>query len=127
MMGNTATPSVTSIAAELEAARPRRTAKELARRAKQRRQIQLMVAASYMLDALILLLYAHAGTVPVFVGPAFAACGLVSVLFYLVLSETGFTERFKDHYFVAPQLFISVAIMLAFTYVAPQVGVMVLW
>jgi diguanylate cyclase (GGDEF)-like protein len=125
-MGSTATPSVTSIAAELEGARPRRTAKELARRAKQRRQIQIAVAASYMLDALILLLYAHAGAVPLFVGPAFAAAGLVSVLFYLVLSETGITERFKDHYFVVPQLFISVTIMLTFTYVAPEVGVMFL-
>jgi diguanylate cyclase (GGDEF)-like protein len=125
-MDSTATPSVTPIAAELAHARPHRTAKELARRAKQRRQIQFMVAASYMLDALILLLYAHAGTVPVFVGPAFAACGLVSVAFYLLLSETGFTERFTDHYFVVPQLFISVTIMLAFTWVAPAVGVMFL-
>ena len=125
-MGSSATPSVIPIASELDAARPRRTPRELARRAKQRRQIQLMVGASYMLDALILLLYAHAGTVPVFVGPAFAACGLLSVLFYLVLSETGFTERFKDHYFVVPQLFISVTIMLGFTYAAPQVGVMFL-
>jgi diguanylate cyclase (GGDEF)-like protein len=125
-MDSTATPSVTPIAAELARARPQRTASELARRAKQRRQIQFMVAASYMLDALILLLYAHAGTVPVFVGPAFAACGLVSVAFYLVLSETGFTERFADHYFVVPQLFISVTIMLAFTWIAPAVGVMFL-
>jgi diguanylate cyclase (GGDEF)-like protein len=125
-MDTTATPSVTPIAAALEGARPRRTAKDLARRARQRRQIQLMIAASYMLDALVLLLYAHAGTVPVFVGPAFAVAGLTSVAFYLVLSETGFTERYKDHYFVVPQLFISVAIMLAFTYIAPQVGVMFL-
>ncbi len=125
-MDTTATPSVTPIAAELEGARPRRTAKDLARRARQRRQIQFMIAASYMLDALVLLLYAHAGTVPVFVGPAFAVAGLTSVAFYLVLSETGFIERFKDHYFVVPQLFISVAIMLAFTYIAPQVGAMFL-
>jgi diguanylate cyclase (GGDEF)-like protein len=125
-MGSTATPSVTPIAAELEGMRPRRTANELARRAKQRRQIQMMIAASYMLDALVLLLYAHAGTVPVFVGPAFAVAGLSSVAFYLALSETGFTERFKDHYFVVPQLFISVAIMLAFTWLAPEVGVMFL-
>ena len=39
--------------------------------------------------------------------PAFAACGFLSVAFYLLLSETGVTERFKDHYFVVPQLFIS--------------------
>ena len=37
-----------------------------------------------------------------------------------------FTERFKDHYFVVPQLFISVVIMLAFTYVAADVGLMFL-
>jgi diguanylate cyclase len=125
-MGSTATPSVTPIAAELEGMRPQRTANELARRARQRRQIQVMIAASYMLDALVLLLYAHAGTVSVFVGPAFAVAGLSSVAFYLALSETGFTERFKDHYFVVPQLFISVAIMLAFTWLAPEVGVMFL-
>jgi diguanylate cyclase (GGDEF)-like protein len=124
-MGSTATPSVT-IAAELEGARPRRTAKDLARRVKQRRQIQLMIAASYVVDGLVLLIYAHAGTIPVAVGPAFAVSGLASVLFYLVLSETGIIERFKDHYFVVPQLCISTTIMLAFTYVAPQVGVMFL-
>jgi diguanylate cyclase (GGDEF)-like protein len=125
-MGSTATPSVTPITAELEGMRPRRTAKDLARRAKQRRQIQFMIAASYMLDALILLVYAHAGAVPVFVAPAFAAAGLISVAFYLFLSETGVTERFKDHYFVVPQLFISTTIMLAFTWIAPEVGVMFL-
>jgi len=125
-MDTTATPSVSPIAAEFEGAHPRRTAKDLARRARQRRQIQFMIAASYMLDALVLLLYAHAGTVPVFVGPAFAVAGLTSVAFYLALSESGFTERFKDHYFVVPQLFISVAIMLAFTWLAPEVGVLFL-
>jgi len=125
-MGSTASPFANPIAAELEGARPQLTAAALARRARQRRQIQLMIAASYMLDGLILSIYAHAGAVPVSIGPAFAACGLTSVAFYLVLSETGFTERFKDHYFVVPQLLISVAIMLAFTYVAPQVGVMFL-
>src|SRR6202035_3735405 len=125
-MGSSATPSVNPIAAELEAARPQRTPKELMRRVRQRRQIQIMIAASYMGDGLVLLIYAHAGTVPVAIGPAFAASGLGSVLFYLVLSETGLIERFKDHYFIVPQLFISMAIMLAFTYVAPEVGVMFL-
>ncbi len=125
-MGSSATPSVNPIAAELEAARPQRTPKELMRRVRQRRQIQIMIAASYMVDGLVLLIYAHAGTVPVAIGPAFAAAGLASVLFYLVLSETGLIERFKDHYFVVPQLCISTTIMLAFTYVAPEVGVMFL-
>ena len=125
-MGTAASPFPNPIAAELEDVAPKLTATVLARRAKQRRQIQVAIAASYILDALILLLYARAGTIPATIGPAFASCGLLSVAFYLALSETGFTERFKDHYFVAPQLIISIAIMLAFTYIAPEVGMMFL-
>ena len=52
----------------------------------------------------ILLLYAHAGTIPAIVGPAFALCGLRLGRRYLALSETGFNDRFKDHYFVVQQL-----------------------
>ena len=125
-MGTAASPFLNPIAAELEGAGPKPTAKALSRRARQRRQIQGMIAVSYVIDAVILLIYAYAGTVAALVGPAYAAAGLFSVGCYLVLSETGFTERYQDHYFVAPQLIVSVAIMLAFTYVAPEVGVMFL-
>jgi diguanylate cyclase len=125
-MGTAASPFLNPIAAELESVSPRRTAKALSRRAQQRRQIQGMIAASYAVDALVLLIYAHAGTIPATVSSAFALAGLLSVACYMVLSETGFTERFKDHYFVAPQLIVSTAIMLAFTCIAPEVGVMFL-
>jgi diguanylate cyclase len=125
-MGTAASPFLHPIAAELEGVGPQPTAKVLSRRARQRRQIQAMIAASYLIDAVVLSIYAHAGDIPATIGPAFATCGLVSVTFYLLLSETGFTERFQDHYFVTPQLIISVAIMLAFTYIAPEVGVMFL-
>jgi diguanylate cyclase (GGDEF)-like protein len=125
-MGTAAFPFLNPIAAELESVGPTLTAKALSRRAKQRRQIQAMIAASYVLDALVLLIYAHAGTISANISPAFAASGLLSVACYMVLSETGFTERFKDHYFVAPQLIVSTALMLAFTYIAPEVGVMFL-
>jgi len=125
-MGTTASPFLHSIAAELPGAGPRPSASALARRARQRRQIQVMIAASYVLDALVLQLYAYAGTIPVTMGLAYAACGLASVAFYLVLSETGFTERLKDHYFVTPQLIINTLIMLGFAYIAPQVGMMFL-
>jgi diguanylate cyclase len=125
-MGTAAYPFLNPIASELDGVGPKPTARMLSRRARQRRQIQGMIAASYVVDALILLIYAHAGTISSTIGPAFAACGLFSVLCYLALSETGFTERFKDHYFVAPQTIVSMAIMLAFTYIAPEVGVMFL-
>jgi diguanylate cyclase len=125
-MGTTASPFLHPIATELQGAGPRPSAATLARRARQRRQIQVMIAASYLVDALVLQVYAYAGTIPVTIGPAYAACGLASVAFYLVLSEAGFTERLKDHYFVVPQLIISTAIMLSFAYIVPQAGVMFL-
>jgi diguanylate cyclase len=125
-MGTAASAFLNPIAAELEGVGPKPTAKALSRRAKQRRGIQGMIGVSYVVDAHILLLYAYAGTIPVTIGPAFAACGLASVACYILLSETGVTERFKDHYFVAPQAIVSMAIMLAFTYIAPKVGVMFL-
>jgi diguanylate cyclase len=125
-MGITASPFLNPIAAEPEFVGPRPSAQVLSRRAKQRRQIQVMIAASYLIDALILSIYAHAGTLPATVGPAYAACGLTTIAGYLAVSETGLTERFKDHYFVAPQFLVSVAIMLAFAYLVPAVGGMFL-
>ena len=125
-MGSIATPFLNPIAAEPDGVGLKLTAKVRSRRARQRRQIQGMIASSYLLDGVILLLYAEAGTVPLNIGAAYVATGLVSVVLYLALSETGFTERFKDHYFVVPQLFVGTAIMLAFTYLAPEVGVMFL-
>jgi diguanylate cyclase (GGDEF)-like protein len=125
-MGSIATPFLNPIAAEPDGVGLKLTAKARSRRARQRRQIQGMIATSYLLDGVILLLYAEAGTVPLSIGAAYVATGLVSVVLYLALSETGFTERFKDHYFVVPQLFVGTAIMLVFTYLAPEVGVMFL-
>jgi diguanylate cyclase (GGDEF)-like protein len=125
-MGTAASPFLNPIAAEVESVSPKRTAKALSLRARQRRQIQGMIAASYLVDALVLLIYAHAGTIPSTISSAFALCGLLSVACYMVLSETGFTERFKDHYFVAPQLIVSTAMLLTFAYIAPEVGMMFL-
>ena len=108
-MGSIATPFLNPIAAEPDGVGLKLTAKVRSRRARQRRQIQGMIATSYLLDGVILLLYAEAGAVPLSIGAAYVATGLVSVVLYLALSETGFTERFKDHYFVVPQLFVGTA------------------
>jgi diguanylate cyclase len=125
-MGTAASALLDPISAELEGVGRQRTARELSRRARQRRQIQAMVGVSYVIDALILLIYSEAGTIPASIGPAFAATGLFTVVCNIVLSETGVTERFKDHYFVAPQSIIGMAISLAFVYIAPEVGVLFL-
>jgi diguanylate cyclase (GGDEF)-like protein len=125
-MGTTASPFLNPIAAELEGVGPKPTAKTLSRRAKQRRDIQGMIGASYVVDAFILLIYAHAGTTPAAIGPAYAGCGLFFVGCCIAISEMGFNDRFKDHYLVTPQSIISMLILLAFAYMAPEVGVMFL-
>jgi diguanylate cyclase (GGDEF)-like protein len=126
IMGTAASPFLNPIAGELEGIGPKPTAKVRSRRARQRRQVQGMIAASYSLDALILLIYAQAGTIPAMIGPAYVACGLTFVLLCALLSELGFNDRFHDHYLVAPTSAVSMTIMLAFTYVAPEVGVIFL-
>jgi diguanylate cyclase len=125
-MGIAASPFQNPTADQSKGVGRRLTAEVLLRRARQRRQMQGMIGISYVIDAVVLLVYAHAGTTSVTIGPAFAICGLVSITGYILLSESGFTERFKDHYFVAPQSIISMIIMLFFTYIAPEVGVIFL-
>jgi diguanylate cyclase len=125
-MGTAASSFLNPIAAELDGAGTKPTAKALLRRAQQRRQIQGMIGVSYVVDAAVLLLYAYAGTIPLMIGPAFAACGLTLIACSIVLSELGFNERFRDHYLVAPQSAANMMIMLGFTWIAPEVGVMFL-
>ena len=125
-MATAASSFLNPIAAELEGVGPKPTAKALARRARQRRQILVMIGASYLIDAALLMIYAYAGTIPATIGPAFAVCGLIFVVGSIALSELGFNERFRDHYLVAPQSIINMVIMLAFIWIAPEVGVMFL-
>jgi diguanylate cyclase len=126
MMGIAALPFLNPTVEMSKGVSSKLTAQTLSRRARQRRQIQGMIGVSYVIDAAILLVYAHAGTTSPTIGPAFALTGLLSVTAYILLSEAGFTERFKDHYFVAPQSIVSMIILLAFAYIAPEVGVMFL-
>jgi len=125
-MGTAASSLLNPVADDLEGVGRKPTAETLSCRAQQRRQIQGMVGISYVIDAFVLLIYAQAGTIPASISPAYAACGLAIVAFNIALSESGFTERFKDHYFVAPQSLVSATMMLAFIYIAPEVGVMFL-
>jgi diguanylate cyclase (GGDEF)-like protein len=123
----TAAPSFPNpVAGALDGADRLPTPKVLARRAQQRRQMLGIIGVSYVVDAAILLLYAHAGTIPATVGPAFGICGLGSVACFIALSEAGVNDRFKDHYFVVQQSMVSLAIMLAFAFLVPEVGILFL-
>ena len=112
------------IAGVLDGADRLPTPNVLARRAKQRRQMLGLIGVSYVIDAAILLIYAHAGTIPATIGPAFGICGLGTVACFIALSEAGVNDRFKDHYFVLQQSMVSLAIMLSFAWVVPEVGVL---
>lgn len=85
-----------------------------------------MTAGCYLIDAIILLIYAHAGTVPVTIAPSYAAIGILTVAFWTTLSESGFNDRFRDHYLVVPQSLISMMVTVAFCYIAPEVSILFL-
>ena len=53
-MATAASAFVNPIAAELEGAGPKPTAQALSRRARQRRQIQVLIGGSYILDATLI-------------------------------------------------------------------------
>ncbi|QPF86949.1 GGDEF domain-containing protein [Bradyrhizobium genosp. L] len=125
-MGSAASSFHGPIAGALDDGRRKLTPDRLARRAKQRRQIQSMIGICFVLDAIVLLIYAHAGTTSVAVATGYALSGLCLVAVYVALSELGFHERFRDHYLVAPQSAINMVNLLLFTYVAPEVGVLFL-
>ena len=121
-MSTAASPFPNPIAGTLDGADRLPAPQVLARRAKQRRQMLGMVGLSYVIDAAILLIYAYAGTIPPTIGPALGICGLGVVAGFIALSEAGINDRFKDHYFVVQQSMVSLAIMLAFSYLVPEVG-----
>jgi diguanylate cyclase (GGDEF)-like protein len=125
-MGTAASPFPNPLAGALDGADRLLTPKVLARRAKQRRQMLGMIGVSYVIDAAILLIYAYAGTISLNIGPAFGICGLGSVACFVTLSEAGFNDRFRDHYFVIQQSMVSLAIMLAFSTLVPEVGILFL-
>ncbi|WP_245321633.1 GGDEF domain-containing protein [Bradyrhizobium sp. LTSPM299] len=125
-MGSAASSFLGPIAGALEGGRPKLTAERLARRAKQRRQIQSMIGSCFVLDAVVLLIYAHVGTTSVSVATGYALAGLTLVAVYVLLSEFGFHERFRDHYLVAAQSAVNMVNLLVFAYLAPEVGILFL-
>src|SRR4051812_466510 len=125
-MGTTARPFSTPLVAEAGSAPSPQSSDVRIRRARQRRQMLAMVAGAYLIDAVILLVYAEAGTVPFTISPSYAATGILAVLLCLMLSESGFNDRFRDHYLVAPQSIISMMTTVAFCYIAPEVSIVFL-
>lgn len=94
----------------------------LKRRATQRRQLLAITALSYLTDTVVLVLYAYAGTTSLTTPLVFLVCALLTVTCFAILSDAHFNDRFKDHYLVLQQMSVSFLLMLAFIYMAPEVG-----
>src|SRR5262249_44834749 len=94
----------------------------LTRRAMHRRKMLGMVGTSYTVDALIVLVYAYAGVTAFTTALAYLTCRLLSVAFFLALSEAKINDRFKEHHLVMQQTWVGLGIMLLFLYIAPEVG-----
>ncbi len=118
-----ATPAIGNSLGSNDRAEVALTPAILTRRARQRRQMLTTVGLSYVVDSIVLLVYAYAGTTSALIAAAYGICGLLSAAIFAVLSETHFNDRFKDHYFVLPQSIVSLAIIFSFTYIAPEVGI----
>lgn len=94
----------------------------LSRRVPQRRRVLVMMALSYVIDAMVLLVYAYAGATSVATGPLYLAISLLTIACFTLLSDANVNDHFADHYLVVPQMTVSICLMLTFVYIAPEVG-----
>ena len=91
-------------------------------RVAQRRHTYAVQVASYALGATVLLLYAYAGTITVYVPSAFLVSGVGLIGVFAVLSETRINDRFEDHYLTVFQVVGHVVLQLGFLLAAPEIG-----
>jgi diguanylate cyclase len=94
----------------------------LTRRVAYRRHTYAVQTVSYGLGAAALLIYAHAGTIPVLIPSAFFLSGMTLIGVFAALSETHISDRFEDHYLTVFQVAGHVAIQLGFLLAAPEIG-----
>lgn len=108
-------PDVDSVEAEV-------TPKVLRRRRINRRNMLVAAGLSYLFDAGLFALYALAGTTTFATPIVYGICGMTFTAVFLVSSETGFNDRFTDHYLTIAQNMVSAAVMMGGIYFAPEVG-----
>jgi diguanylate cyclase len=94
----------------------------LQRRVAYRRHTYAVQTVSYALGAAALLIYAHAGTIPVLIPSAFFLSGVTLIGVFAALSETRISDRFEDHYLTVFQVAGHVVIQLGFLLAAPEIG-----
>jgi diguanylate cyclase (GGDEF)-like protein len=87
-----------------------------------RRPTYAAQVAGYALNALVLLLYAYAGSIDMIIPAAFFFSGVSLIGVFALLSEAGVNEHFEDHYLTIFQVVAHVALQLGFLLAAPQIG-----
>jgi len=92
------------------------------KRARLRRPMYVAQGISYVIDAVILLLYHLAGTTSVSSALMYLIAGVGFTALTLVLSECRLNDSFEDHYLTVPQSIGSITIQLGAIYLAPEVG-----
>jgi diguanylate cyclase len=120
-MQTTATASRDTLT-DIDAAEIALTSKVLRRRKLNRRNMLVAAGLSYLFDAGLFALYALAGTTTYATPIVYGICGATFTALFLVSSETGFNDRFRDHYLTIAQNVYSAAIMMGGIYFAPEVG-----
>ncbi|WP_407080424.1 GGDEF domain-containing protein [Bradyrhizobium roseum] len=94
----------------------------LKRRVGQRRHMLGVEAVSYALITFVLLAYCYAGTIPLIIPAAYFIFGVGLVGIFVVMSEAGFNDRFRDHYLTSFQIAGHVALQLCFLLAEPGIG-----
>jgi diguanylate cyclase len=94
----------------------------LTRRVGQRRQMLAVLAVSYSLLPLVLLVYCYAGSISIVIPSAYFLSGITLIGIFAVLSETHVNDRFEDHYLTIFQIGGHVALQLGFLLAAPEIG-----
>ena len=98
----------------------------LARRLRRRRQTLVLAGASHIINIALLTVFAAAGTISGALVAIFALCASIKVAAFVAISESGLSDRWKDHFLAGPYTATTYGLMLAFIYVAPAVGVVFL-
>ncbi|MBR0718291.1 GGDEF domain-containing protein [Bradyrhizobium liaoningense] len=94
-----------------------------ARRVRQRRQMYATQVVSYSFGASVLLLYAYDGAIAMIVPSLFWLGGLMIIGAFTVLSESGFEDRFTDHYLTVYQITAHMTLQLVFLLSVPTIGI----
>jgi len=95
---------------------------DVRRRRQFRARFPLAYAASYLLDGVVLALFAATGTIASWVPVAYTLAGCASAAVFYALLISGKCERSSDEFLMLPQVCVALAIMGVFLCAAPRVG-----